>query len=244
MGTQRNTGWPRPDRGQQPRGMGRLRLAIATSMALAVNGSGCGPAAPAAVVPQGPTPVATAPTSTDALLSASTSVLDSPRWPVRLPLPDLAGWRESTARSSFLVLEHPASSSSLVVRVWREAEIVTREDCERRARSLRQLPVADAPGAVERERIDVPPGFDTLVEAGASPGAPGGRIAGYLLAFGGWAHQCFAYAYTTSVAGPGASQLVAARLALMRDDSLGRLAVRSDTERPPRPLPPDPQTIR
>jgi hypothetical protein len=59
-----------------------------------------------------------------------------------------------------------------------------------------------------------------------------------VLAFGGWARRCFAYVYTTSAAGPHGAQIVADRLALMRDESLGRLAVRSDLEPPPRQAPP------
>jgi hypothetical protein len=173
----------------------------------------------------------------DALLARPLGLFDSPRSPLRLPLPDPGGWRESAERSSFLVLEHPASSSRLLVRLWHEDANMTREECERRARLGRDLPPSPGATSLSRERVDVPSGFDTVAEAGVSTAGQGAPIGGHVVAFGGWAHQCFSYVFTTSVAGPRAEQIVAARLALMRDESLARLTVRSDLEPPPRPAP-------
>jgi hypothetical protein len=85
---------------------------------------------------------------------------------------------------------------------------------------------------VERRRIDVPAGFDTVVELGvAAPGGPGGGVGGFAVAFGGWARRCFAYVVTTRAAGAGAERVVASRLAAMVEVSL--LGVRLESELSP-----------
>jgi hypothetical protein len=48
------------------------------------------------------------------------------------------------------------------------------------------------------------------------------RIDGLAMAFGGWAHRCFAWVYTTQASGRGAEAAVAARLAVMVEQSLGK----------------------
>jgi hypothetical protein len=217
-----------------------LVAAGALSLGLAVLG--CGPTGSSGAGPRPLSPPASGLPSgaADVLLGAPLGLLDAPEWPWRVPLPDLRGWHQRPERSSFLVLEHPASSSELVVRVWREDENVSRQDCERRARELRKLPAIEPGSELEHQPLDVPPGFDTVVRVGASAPASGEAITGTMLAFGGWARSCFAYAYTTRVAGPAAEQTVGDRLARMRDESLARLTLRSDTEPPPRPKPPAP----
>jgi len=147
-----------------------------------------------------------------------------------IPLPDPDAWQMRRERSSFLVLDHVATSSVLVVRTWREGDNVSRDDCERQARLLRDLPSREGAEPVTRERIDVPPGFDTVVEVGLRRSSEPAVVRGQLLAFGGWARRCFAYVLTTEAAGPEAEDVVAERLALMHGRSLGDLELRSDTD--------------
>ena len=212
--------------------------AVACSLALAALG--CGPSGANGAGPRPPSPPAAGPPggAADVLGGARLDLFAAPEWPTRMPLPDLRGWHRRPERSSFLVLDHPASSSELVVRVWREDGNVSRQDCERRARELRALPTIEPGSELEHAPLDVPPGFDTLVRVGASAPAAGGAITGTVLAFGGWARSCFAYTFTTHAAGMTAEQTVGDRLARMREESLGRLTLRSDTEPPPRPKPP------
>ena len=83
----------------------------------------------------------------------------SKRFGVSLPLPDRKGWTLERDRSSFLVMKHAATSSSLVVRVWREGENMNRDRCEARVRRLRDLPLRGR--EINRRPVDRPTGFDT-----------------------------------------------------------------------------------
>lgn len=163
------------------------------------------------------------------LAAAPVGRVFSARFGLSVPLPDSDAWRLVPERSSFLVLEHVPSSSRLVVRAWRETENMNRDRCEQSARALRDLPVRNEAGALSRQTVDVPPGFDTVVEVGFAHQAPGEPVTGYVMAFGGWARRCFAYAFTTAAAGPGAERIVGDRLAIMDARSLGGIELRSET---------------
>jgi hypothetical protein len=55
-------------------------------------------------------------------------------------------------------------------------------------------------------------------------------IHGFAMAFGGWAHRCFAYVVTTKVSGKDAERLVAVRLATMVELSLQNVTVERETD--------------
>lgn len=130
--------------------------------------------------------------------------------------------------SPWIEATHDAAESKLLVRTWREPGTVSRARCEAQARLWRDVPERERAEIVERRRIDVPPGFDTVVEVGIldpgrrAKGKPAGEAAinGFAMAFGGWAHKCFVYVFTTSALGKGAEQRVADRLATMVELSL------------------------
>jgi hypothetical protein len=105
---------------------------------------------------------------------------------------------------------------------------MNRARCEERARLSRRLPEVDDTEVLERRRIDVPEGFDTEVRVAVSPEGPGKPIEAAAIAFGGWAHKCFAFAYTTHASGPGAEEVIGRRLAAVVQMTLGRLTVESD----------------
>jgi len=166
-----------------------------------------------------------------ALAQAPVGNVWSSRFGLSIPLPDPDGWQLVRERSSFLVLEHAASSSRLVVRLWRETETMNRDRCERQARTLRDLPARDETGGLSRRRIDVPAEFDTMVEVGFARRSPAEPLTGYVMAFGGWVRRCFAFVYTTSApaAVPDAERLVGDRMAVMEARALEGLELRSDT---------------
>ena len=77
--------------------------------------------------------------------------------------------------------------------------------------------------------MDAPAGFDTFVSIGVLPGkSADDPIAGFALAFGGHAHRCFAWAFTTVARGPGAAAVVGERLATMVERSLGKVVLESE----------------
>lgn len=151
----------------------------------------------------------------------------SPRMQLSIPLPDADNWQLKRERkSSFLVLEHAATNSRLVIRVWREPERMNRLRCEERARLIRDLPHGTD---VTSAAIDAPSGFDTHVSIGFEALGPQGRVTGHAIAFGSRRARCFAYAYTTTATGPDAERTVGDRLAIMEGRSLADLELRSDT---------------
>jgi hypothetical protein len=213
----------------------RLFEVLALAGALAV--AACGPAATGAQQPGGAPPNPWQPTSRrtatpaplDPLAQAQVGRVSSTRFGVSIPLPDPDGWKLVRERSSFLLLDHPASSSQLVVRLWRESETMNRDRCEEQARALRDLPPHDPAGGLSRRRVDVPPEFDTLVEVGLSRAHPAEPLTGYVMAFGGWVRRCFAFVYTTQSSAPDAERAVGDRLAVMEARALEGLELRSDT---------------
>lgn len=106
---------------------------------------------------------------------------------------------------------------------------MTRDKCEARARSFRNLPSRVGAEILTEEVLDTPPGFDTHAHVGVLPDSKGG-IFGFILAFGGSGRKCFSYVYVTRAEGPGADSVVADRLAEMTEGSLRTLTFESDLE--------------
>ncbi|WP_437686734.1 hypothetical protein [Sorangium sp. So ce176] len=147
----------------------------------------------------------------------------SERFDLRLPLPDARGFRVEDGEGPWLVATHAASSTSLLVRTWREDGRASRAACEARARLWRDLPRPDRSLTAVERRIDVPEGFDTVVEIGVADAPPGAPIEGFAVAFGGYGRRCFAFIAETRAAGPSAERIVAERLAAVVEISLGGL---------------------
>jgi len=138
-------------------------------------------------------------------------------------------------KSSFLVMEHAATRSRLIARLWQEGENMSRQRCEEVTRLIRDLPTVDQ--VIDERVIEVPAGFDTAVTVGlsAAPSAVpsavnGGPISGHVLAFGASARWCFAFAYTTSAQGSGAERKVGDRLAVIQGLTLEGIERRLATE--------------
>jgi hypothetical protein len=205
---------------------------------LVLAGVGCTPEpAPVTLPPVRPPPLAPPPASD--LSGGKWGEFHSLRFDVSLPLPDGTGWRIDDRSTPWLRSLHKESASTLLVRTWHEGDVVNRDRCEERARSWAKLPAREGADIVRKEPIDVPPGFDTVVELGVLPTKPGAPLDAFALAFGGWAHRCFAYVYTTTASGPDAERVIGSRLAVMVDGSLGKLRLESDLDphipREPRP---------
>jgi hypothetical protein len=154
----------------------------------------------------------------------------SARFELRLPLPDGRAWRIDDRSTPWLSATHAATASALLVRRWHEDELMNREKCELRARNFRPLPAREGSDLMETRPVDVPAGFDTRVEVRFVPAAAGQTLKGFAIAFGGWAHNCFAFVFTTSASGPGAEEVIGDRLALVVEGSLFALTVATPLE--------------
>lgn len=224
------------------RGAVRARAVVALSRWGALALCACHPPSPepAAPVPR-TAPVSTmtaaprvAPAPEPPLLDAFPSPAGEPRFSrvvskrlrLSIPLPNRGGWEMAREKSVFLILDHAATSSRLLVSVWREDDLMNRELCEARARLLRDLPKR---GSVLSSRlVDVPKGFDTRIDVGFDVEHEGEPLYGWALAFGGLARECFAFVFTTVATGDEAERIIGDRLAVMQTLSLEGIERRFD----------------
>lgn len=189
--------------------------------------SGC--EAPVVVVPSAPlAPAPVVAPGVKGLGDGRAGEFVSARFGLKLPLPDGKSWRIDDHGGHWLIAAHAGAASELVVRTWREEAVMNRARCEERARFWRKIPERESADIVEKHSVDVPPGFDTVVEVGVIAPAPqskkagaGEALRGFALAFGGKGRRCFAWIYTTSAGGPGAEAVLGERLATMVQGSLG-----------------------
>lgn len=181
-----------------------------------------------------PTPPPLVPPQPSASVALPDEPLDkgifvSKRFGLRLPLPNGKAWKIDDRSSKWLEAKEPNESASLLVRLWRDENRMTREKCEATARSLRQLPLREGAELVDSRRIDLPSGFDTQLDVGLVDDRKGGFF-GFVLAFGGLGRRCFAYVYATHTSGAGADRAVGDRLAKMVEGSLQSLIFESDLD--------------
>lgn len=156
-----------------------------------------------------------------------------------MPLPEDSGWVIDDVKDGWLTAKHVAASTEIVVRMISTDGLANRARCERRARDLRPLPAREGATIVEKRRVDLPDGFDTILEVGLSAVSPGQPIEGFLLAIGGWAKKCFVFALVTRAKGTQAEAMVGDRLALFVERSFLKLRLTSDlTPLVPREKPP------
>jgi hypothetical protein len=187
----------------------RLKLGAALFLLLS---TACGSPRPAATATRGVTSVATPPAPDFENLAWTTVELES--IPALVTLPDARGWHARRA-GSFLSLEHRASESSLLLRVWKAARLVRPTECEAEARLARpSLPAVEPASRVEERILENPTGFDVRLVVGAQPG-PGATVAGTALAVGAGIGRCYLMLYETRAAGPRAAERVADRLGVV-----------------------------
>lgn len=207
------------------------RIGLKTGALLLAGVFGCSAAPPPPGNPPVPTATAKPP---DALLigvqwaRAKFSPRESLVHGFVMPLPDVDTWAISDPENGWFVAKHAASNTTIAARMLATDGLANRARCEKRARDLLPLPEREGATMVDRQRVDLPSGFDTVLEVGLAPTNPGQPIEGFLLAIGGWAKRCFVYTLTTRAAGPGAEQAVGDRLALFVEKSFLDLRFTTD----------------
>lgn len=216
------------------RTMSRLALLVVCAWTNA-----CGAPAPKPSPAPVPTPAKTVAAPPPDRLSDDSSfqTIVSTRFDFALPLPDSSSFQIDDVHERWFVATHQPSGSTLLIRKWREYDIVDRRVCEERARLHRTLPERDRAAPIEERRIDVPPGHDTIVDVRVREQARAPRYEGQVLAFGGWAHQCFAFVFVTK---DDDETTVADRLSTIVHGSLEHLKFQSDLD--PKRTPPDLKT--
>lgn len=206
---------------------GKVARSAFVALALsAAHGLGCGHDAVVPVTAR-PTPSASPPLTAEPVLGKS-GVFPSKRFGLELPLEDGTTWQIDDHRTPWLSAKQPSTSSTLMLRLWRDENRMNRDKCEARARSWRTLPRKEDSNILEEKAVDVPPGFDTTAVVGLVPDERSGELFGFVMAFGGFSHKCFSYIYATTAKGPGAELTVADRLARIVEGSLAKIKIESD----------------
>lgn len=184
----------------------------------------CGPEVPAAIATSSAAPSA-APSASTSVLDDDPGVFKSRRFGLRVPLEQGELWKIDDHKTPWLSAQKPSDQSSLLVRVWRGDNRMTHEKCEKIARGWKSLPVRDGATLLSQESLDFPEGFDTQVDVGLVPVPEQSALFGFVLAFGGYAHKCFAYVFVTKDQGAGADERVAERLGTNVERTLKKLRV-------------------
>ncbi len=202
-----------------------MRLALAF---VALAAFGCGPEVPPAV---GTASAATSVASSAPLvLDDDPGIFPSKRFGLMLPLEEGEAWRIDDHKTPWLSAQKPKDQSSLLLRLWRGENRMTHGKCENIARGWRTLPSRDNATILSHETLDFPTGFDTEIDVGLVPVPSEASLFGFVLAFGGYSHKCFAYVFVTKDQGPGADQRVAERLGTNVERTLKKIRVVSDLE--------------
>jgi len=186
-------------------------------------------------------PAATSSTKTQSIDAISKGLsfqsYTSTRFDFTLALPDGASFRVDDKTDRWFVATHSSTASTLLVRTWREYEIMNRASCEERARLHRTLPERDRGMRIEERRVDVPPEHDTIVDVRVREVAGSPRFEGTVIGFGGWARRCFAFVFVTK---DDDETTVTGRLSTIVQGTLERMKFDSDLV--PKRTPPDLKT--
>ena len=130
---------------------------------------------PTVTTPPPPTQPAPAQAPVD-FSSSKWGEFPSERFNLRVPLPDGKAWRIDDHHSQWLVAKHQATGSELAMRTWNDENRMNRDKCEEIARATRKLPPREGAEIIEKDRLGLPPDFDTVMEVGlVPPDKPGVR---------------------------------------------------------------------
>jgi hypothetical protein len=173
---------------------------------------GCGSPPPPAT-PRSEAPPSAPPQPDD---GARWAIVEIPEIRAVVELYDPARWRR-TGGGSFTVLEHAASRSVLVLRVWKAARLVRPVECEAEARLLRpSLPRASADSIIDERPLEAPDEFSGSLVVGVEP-SPTGATRGYALAVGAAVGSCFVLCFETTADGNDSAGVVGDRLRAAAD---------------------------
>ncbi len=214
-------------------------IAAAAALAACSGANGAASSGPSGP-PVASASAAAAPLPGEAWAAARWVPYDAVAQGLSMPLPPDPAWTVETSKDGWLIARHGAAMTTIGVRWITTDGLANRARCEARARDQGALPDRAKGAVLEKRRVDLPSGFDTVLEVGLLSAEPGKPISGYLMAVGGWSKRCFVYVLTTTAQGRGAEAAVADRLALFVERSFLKLRFESDLtplvprERPPR----------
>lgn len=140
----------------------------------------------------------------------------SKRFGLVLPLPDGKGWKINDHSQTELVATHATTTSKLVVTVFADPELMSRQKCEEKARERKLVPAGEM-RTVEQQIVTGPEAYDTRVWIAVEPPTtPGKPIVGHVFAFGGFLRKCLFFHFRSEVPTPKDEEALSSRLAIAR----------------------------
>jgi hypothetical protein len=171
----------------------------------------------------------------------------SERLALSLPLPNGKQWRIDDHTRRELVATHAATSSSLLVSVFRTDALVGRNECEGFARERKIVPTGEL-HTLESSVEITQENFDTRIWVAIEPGpTPESPVVGHVMAFGGFLRKCYVFDFSTRVDAAGDADVLSGRLAYARARILGGLKLDElgavPRQPPPQQTPPLPAAL-
>ena len=197
--------------------VGNLIGALGVVVLLACSSHPGSPSALAA-----PASAAIAP-SPQPLAAGAWGTVHSVRFGLDLPLPERTEWTVNDKQEPWLVAQHAASRSEILLRAWRAPRASTPEACLRQARLWRpDLPRWTSAPLLERRKLVAPAEYRGEVGVGAQI-LSADEAAGFVVAAGARTGRCLVFWYRTRVGGPSAENVVAENLAVVSAGVVDRI---------------------
>ncbi len=149
----------------------------------------------------------------------------SKRFGVTLPFPDGRSWRIDDHSQNELVASEPSTSSTAMLAVWTETELMNRAKCEARARERRLVPEGRFTTVADEVTVS-PEAYDTRVWVALAPGTnEASPLTGHLVAFGAYVRKCLFFRLTSAVPSGRDESVLSARLAAARVRMFGKITL-------------------
>lgn len=225
-----------------------VALLVASVAICALVLAGCTrPAQPVTPPPQGSAGApAESPPPTSGWEGGAWGRFHSRRHDLWLPLPDGAAWKIDDHGTSWLVAKHPASSSTLRLRMFREDHAVNKAKCEALGRAAEPALPKELEGRLVDASDNVLPGWDghgfsVVAATRPRPAPPGGAapppvLVGQYLGVAANIRRCLVVHFATQ-APTGSEAVIGARLADVLE-IVRRIQVEDDLAGPTRTPPP------
>jgi hypothetical protein len=159
------------------------------------------------------TPVETT-TTKPAIAEGGWGKFHSKRFNLSVPLPDGHTWKIDDHSRPSLYAVHEATTSKVWIEITNEDDLVNRQKCEAKARTLGWVPAESHLSTVEDQVVTGPEAYDSRVWVVVEAARAGGAIDGHVFLFGGFLRRCLLVHYMTTVASAKEEDVLSTRLAL------------------------------
>jgi len=137
----------------------------------------------------------------------------SKRFQLSVPLPEGKAWKVDDHSKPDLIAVHNGTTSRLAIVTTQEEELMNRQRCEARAKTMGYIPNAPLT-TVDEQVVTGPDAYDSKIWVALDAGKPGGGVEGHVFLFGAFLRRCLLVHLTTAVPSAKDEEVLAGRLAL------------------------------